>query len=79
MINKAFDVPQSEPHPDRCHAYAMEGFCGNAQWQHHHRCNGNHTNGPGGIELHYCGCSATFYFIEDAVKALVEKVFPSGV
>ncbi len=63
---------------DVCHAYATEAFCEDFEKHrlHHHTCNGNHTLGINvGITMHYCRCGAEFYFIEEALKAVITKVF----
>lgn len=62
--------------PPGCDAVAYEqAFCSLRPWMHHHRCNMTHTDGPGNIPMHHCDCGATFYFIDDALKAIIEAVF----
>ena len=61
---------------DACSAYAVESFCEDKTNPHHHECMGAHKHREQNtITIHVCGCGGEFYFIDDALKALVAKVF----
>ena len=60
--------------PSYCAAFAAElGEDTRHVMSHIHRCNGEHSE-QGGLRIHSCGCSATFYFVEDAIELLLSKL-----
>lgn len=69
--------PQAVPRTyaaSHCEAYAADLTDDERHISRHvHRCSGKHFM-ENGLNFHSCGCTAVFYFLEDAIELILKKL-----